>query len=102
MKKIETGMSDNPKRLKQTHVFDAPPPAHIAGVVARGDGEEEQSVSPSRRHRQKITRTVEREYAVSQEHIDVPSRIAIEMRPISLSGKTNFFLGGRALGHQGR
>ena len=31
-KKNETGMSDNPKRLKQTHVFDAPPP--IAGVVA--------------------------------------------------------------------
>ena len=27
-------MSDNPKRLKQTHVFDAPPPIHATGVVA--------------------------------------------------------------------
>ena len=32
MQKNETEM--NPKRLKQTHVFDAPPPTHIAGVVA--------------------------------------------------------------------
>ena len=27
-------MSDNPKRLKQTHVFNAPPPTRIARVVA--------------------------------------------------------------------
>ena len=27
-------MSDNPKRLKQTHVFNVPPPTHVTGVVA--------------------------------------------------------------------
>ena len=27
-------MAGNPKRLKQTHLFDAPPPRHVAAVVA--------------------------------------------------------------------
>ena len=27
-------MSNHPKRLKQTHVFNVPPPTHVAGVVA--------------------------------------------------------------------
>ena len=27
-------MSDNPKRLKQTHLFNAPPATHVTGVVA--------------------------------------------------------------------
>ena len=32
--KTGTGMSGNPKRLKQTHVFNVPPPTHVTGVVA--------------------------------------------------------------------
>lgn len=59
-------------------------PIVAIGKRERGDGEEEQSVSPSRRHRLKIARKVECEYAIShqQEHIDAPSRTAVEPRPM--------------------